>query len=174
MFQEENKKMESLTYQKNLKSSPKKMRMIRDLIVRMNPEDALSFLMYTPTKTGKIYYKVIKSAISNATKSLKIPADMLKFKVLTVEEGRKLKRFKAGSKGMAKPITRKYSHVKVILTQKELKSTGKVIEAEEVNDSVKQTKNDDLATKEKKIEVKSDKKNIVKSLVSKKKVIKNK
>lgn len=107
--------MESRTYIRNLKTTPKKLRMFRDLIVQMSPQDALEHLMYTPTKTSNIYYKAIHSAISNATQALKVSPDMLKFKLLTIEEGRTLKRHHAGSKGMAKPILKNFSHIKIIL-----------------------------------------------------------
>ncbi len=136
MFQEENN-MESLTYQKNLKSSPKKMRMIRDLIVKMKPSEALPYLMFSPSKSAKIYYKVIKSAINNATATLKVTADMLKFRLLIVEEGRKLKRFNAGSKGMAKPIVKSYSHVKVVLVESNEKPVLKTESSEDLKENIK-------------------------------------
>lgn len=117
--------MESLTYQKNLKISPKKMRMIRENVVKLTPHDALDYLYYSPLKSARMYYKVLKSAISNATNTLKVQPDMLQFKLLTIEEGRRLKRYRAGSKGMAKPFVREYCHVKVILVEKETTQTKK-------------------------------------------------
>lgn len=110
--------MESLTYQKNLKVSPKKLRMIRDNIYKMSPKEAIDYLLYAPTKPASVYYKVLNSAIQNAVNSLKVQADVLQFKLLTIEEGRKLSRFKAGSKGMAKPIVHRYSHIKIVLVEK--------------------------------------------------------
>lgn len=134
--------MESLTYQKNLKISPKKMRMIRDDVARMTPHEALDFLYYSPLKSARMYYKVLRSAISNATNTLKVQPDMLQFKLLTIEEGRRLKRFKAGSKGMAKPIVREYCHVKVILVEKEVTQSKKtkVQSTRETKDAVKEEK----------------------------------
>ncbi len=126
--------MESITYQKNLKVSPKKLRMIRDNIFKMSPKEALDYLLYAPTKPAKTYYKVLNSAIQNAVNSLKVQADVLQFKLLTIEEGRKLNRYKAGSKGMAKPIVRRYSHIKVILVEKaQPKKAEKKIEKNETN-----------------------------------------
>ncbi|QQS43960.1 hypothetical protein IPM65_07560 [Candidatus Roizmanbacteria bacterium] len=125
--------MESVTYQKNLKVSPKKLRMIRNNIFKMSPKEALDYLLYAPTKPAKTYYKVLNSAIQNAVNSLKVQADMLQFKLLTIEEGRKLSRFKAGSKGMAKPIVRRYSHIKVVLVEKaQPKKAEKKAEQKEV------------------------------------------
>lgn len=120
--------MESITYQKNLKVSPKKLRMIRDNIFKMSPKEALDYLLYAPTKPAKTYYKVLNSAIQNAVNALKVQSDVLQFKLLTIEEGRKLNRYKAGSKGMAKPIVRRYSHIKIILVEK---AQPKKVEKEE-------------------------------------------
>jgi len=107
--------MESLTYSKNVKITPKKLRMIRDHIVQMTPQDALDHLQYMSLKSAKLLRLSIHSAIANATSTLKVSPDVLKFKLLTIEEGRKLKRFRAGSRGMAKPLTKRYSHIKIIL-----------------------------------------------------------
>lgn len=107
--------MESLTYLRNIKSSPKKLRMLLDDVKKMRPQEALDYLFYAPQKSAKIYHKALKSAISNATSTLKVGADMLQFKLFTIEEGRVIKRYRPGSRGMAKPIKRRYSHIKIIL-----------------------------------------------------------
>lgn len=96
---------------------------MRDLLVRMKPHEAVTYLRYAPQKSAQLYYKAIQSAIANATLALKVTADMLQFKLLIVEEGNTLKRFHAGSKGMAKPIVRRLSHIKIVLTAQEVKPT---------------------------------------------------
>jgi len=155
--------MESLTYFKNLKITPKKLRMIRDNIVKMAPQEALEYLEYTTLKSARVYYKVIHSAIHNATNKLKVSADVLQFKLLTVEEGRKLKRFKAGSKGMAKPLIRKFSHIKVILVEGE----ARVVKAVKKNEQEKEILKEVAPEKaEKKTEVK--KKTVAKKAATKK------
>ena len=97
--------------------SPKKMRFMLDAIKKMKPAEALDYLYYSTNKQSVLYYSAIKSAISNATATLKVDPNMLKFKFLTIEEGRKLKRYRAGSRGGAKPRTRSYSHIKIVLVQ---------------------------------------------------------
>jgi large subunit ribosomal protein L22 len=72
-------------------------------------------LRYTNKAPAKFLYKAIQSALTNAKNTLSTGEDMLQFKVLTVEEGRKLKRFRPGGRGMAKPYVHKYSHIKVVL-----------------------------------------------------------
>lgn len=110
--------MESRTYMKNLPVSPKKLRFFLPAIKKMDPHAALDYLYYLPNKPAKILYQVLKSAISNAKNVLKIPENLLKWKFLAVEEGWKLKRYKAGGRGTAKPYRKRFSHVKIILEAK--------------------------------------------------------
>lgn len=109
--------MESLTYLKNIKLAPKKMRMMLDTVKKLEPAAALDYLMYSPTKEAKIYYKAIHSAIHNAKQTLKVDADVLQFKLFTIEEGRALRRYKSGARGSVRPIKRRYSHIKIILIE---------------------------------------------------------
>lgn len=111
--------MESLTYIKNVDLSAKKMRFMLDAIKKMKPAQALVHLYYTAKKPARIYYSAIKSAISNAKQALKTSEDLLEFKTFLIEEGKKIKRFRAGSKGIAKPIVRRFSHIKIILVAKQ-------------------------------------------------------
>lgn len=107
--------MESKTYSKNLKITPKKLRFILPEIKKLKPVDALDYLMYTRKKSAGIFYKVIKSAVANAKNVLKVEEKALKFKFISVEQGQKLKRFRAGGRGVTKPILRRFAHVKIIL-----------------------------------------------------------
>ncbi len=109
--------MESLTYLKDIKETPKKLRLYLNLIKKMSPAEALDYLMYAPHKQGKIYFKALHSAISNATNTLKVSPDVLKFKLFTIEEGHVIKRYQSGSRGTVKPIKRRFSHIKIILVE---------------------------------------------------------
>ena len=132
--------MESLTYFKNLKSSPKKLRMMLNIIKRMSPREALDYLLYAGNEQAAVYHKVIKSAIANATNTLKLKDDMLKFKLLTIEEGHVLKRYKPGSRGMAKPIKRRLSHIKIILVEDKKSAVVKAKADKEVKTKVESKK----------------------------------
>src|SRR3989344_9704921 len=112
--------MESITYSKNLKISPKKLRFLLPAIKKLKPAEILDYLMYTPKRSAEIFYNVIKSALSNAKNVLKVDEKILRFKHLSVEDGNRLKRFKAGGRGTAKPILRRFSHIKIILEAKDV------------------------------------------------------
>lgn len=139
--------MESQTYIKNAKISPKKLRFLLPAIKKLKPVLALDYLFYTRKKAAKIFYKSIASAISNAKSILKVDPELLEFKLLTIEEGQKLKRFKPGGRGGVKPIKRRFSHIKIILAAKsqpieknKKELTTKVTKSEKRNE-VKQVNN---------------------------------
>jgi large subunit ribosomal protein L22 len=87
-------------------------------VKKLSPMQATQFLYYSPNRGAHIFYKAIKSAIANAKQTLKVDDDLLQFKLFTVEEGNKLKRYTAGSRGSAKPFKKRYSHIKIILISK--------------------------------------------------------
>ncbi len=113
--------MEAKAYIKNIRISPKKLRFLLQEIKKAKPADVLHSLEYSPKKGAKIFYNAIKSALTNAKNNLKVDEESLVFKTLTVEEGRKLKRYRPGARGTAKPYGKRYSHIKVILKVQEPK-----------------------------------------------------
>ena len=113
--------MESITYSKNVKITPKKLRFLLTEIKKLKPVEALNHLMYTPRRSAEILYKVIKSALASGKNVLKVDEKMLIFKYFSVEEGQKLKRFRPGGRGTARPILRRFSHIKIILEAEEVK-----------------------------------------------------
>lgn len=143
--------MESLTYFKNLKNTPRKFRFVAHDVKKLSPVAAVAHLEKTNRKAGRALLKVINSAISNAKNTLKVNEDMLEFKLFTIEEGNRLKRFRPGSRGMAKTFYRRFSHVKIILTAKEPeKKTESKVEASSASES-KTAKKVAVAKKETKV-----------------------
>lgn len=110
--------MQSQTYIKNVKVTPKKLRMLADIVKKNDPQKAIDYLLYTPKKSAQILYKALKSAVANAKHTLKVGDDLLDFQSLIIEEGQKLKRYRAGGRGTASPYIRRYSHIKIILKAK--------------------------------------------------------
>jgi large subunit ribosomal protein L22 len=111
--------MDSTTYIKNVKITPKKLRFLTPAVASMSPHTAMDYLQYTPMKGARVLQKAIKSAVTAAALSLKTEPQTLAFKHLIVEEGSTLKRHRAGSRGAAKPFSKKLAHIKIILTTKQ-------------------------------------------------------
>jgi large subunit ribosomal protein L22 len=138
--------MESTTVIKNVRISPKKLRFILPEIKKLTPKESLSYLLYTPKKGAKILYGAVKSAINNAKNYLKINDEELKFKVIAINEGLKLKRYQPGGRGTVKPYKKRFSHIKITLTGNE----NKLI----IGENKKEPKKDENEDKEKKFEKK--------------------
>lgn len=130
--------METKAYFINLPVSPKKARFYLPAIKKLNPVDSLEYLMYERTDASNILYKAIKSAINSARQILKVEDNLLNFKLLTVEQGQKLKRYRPGSRGNAKPINRRMSHIKIILEAS--KGTVKPVKTVKSLESIKSEK----------------------------------
>ncbi len=126
--------MESKAYFINLPVSPKKVRFYLPAIKKRKPIDSLDYLYYERTDAAGILYKAIKSAINNARELLKVDDNLLNFKLLTVEQGQKLKRFRPGSRGNAKPINRRMSHIKIILEAKQAVKPVVKVEQKKLDD----------------------------------------
>jgi len=124
--------METKAYFVNLPVSPKKARFYLPAIKKLKPIDSLDFLMYERTDASVILYKAIKSAIASARQMLKVEDNLLEFKLLSVEQGQKLKRYRPGSRGNANPINRRMSHIKIILEAKEVKKVAPKVEAKKL------------------------------------------
>jgi large subunit ribosomal protein L22 len=102
---------------KNLRISTRKARLVAETLVGKNASNSLESLKYQPKKAGNLISKVLKSAIANATNNNKLTEKNLVIKDIVVNEGQVFKRFKARSRGMAHPILKKSSHIKVVLEE---------------------------------------------------------
>ena len=94
---------------------PRKLRSYLAAVKKMTPSQALDFLFYGRQKATDVLYQAVKSAVTNAKATLKVESDLLKFKVFTIEEGQKLKRYRPGGRGTPKPVVKRKSHIKIII-----------------------------------------------------------
>lgn len=107
--------MEIYSIQKNIHNSPRKLRLVADLIRGMEIEKALISLNFINKAAAKPLAKAIKTALGNA-RQMNLDIEKLFFKKLEVNEGAKYKRFRAGSKGRAKQYKKRLSHLKIVLS----------------------------------------------------------
>ena len=133
--------METKAYFINLPVSPKKIRFYLPAVKKLKPINSLDYLYYERTDAAGILYKAIKSAISSARQLLKVDDNLLDFKLLTVEQGQKLKRYRPGSRGNANPIKRRMSHIKIILEVGKSEKTEVKIEKNVIKSPEKNIKN---------------------------------
>ena len=98
---------------RHLRISPKKANLVAGLVRNMNAVDALAILKFTPKKAAKILYKVIKSAISNASNNFKQKEEDMIIKEIVVTGASTFKRSVPISRGRMHPILKRNSHITV-------------------------------------------------------------
>ena len=106
---------------KGVRMAPRKVSLVASLVRGRTVADALVILQHTPKRAAQPLTKVISSAKANATNNYSLDAGSLVVSMLSVTAGPRLKRYRAGARGMAKPYQKKTSHVLV-----ELAGTEKV------------------------------------------------
>lgn len=105
--------MEYSHIQKNIGSSPRKLRLVADMVRKMSADKAVELLAFTNKGAALPLAKAIKTAIANAGKK-----EGLAFKKLEINEGMVLKRYHAGTagRGRGRPYKKKTSHIRIVLT----------------------------------------------------------
>jgi large subunit ribosomal protein L22 len=78
--------------------------------------EALKITEFSERKAAIMVGKTLKSAIANAENNRKLSVDQLAVKEAIIDEGPRMKRFWARSRGSASPILKRMSHIKVVLT----------------------------------------------------------
>ena len=102
---------------KDVGVSPRKARLVVDMVRGKKVDEALTILNFLPTPSAKTVAKVIKSAVANAENNLQMaPAD-LRVAAIFVDEARTLKRFRPKSRGRVSPILKRSSHVTVFVEE---------------------------------------------------------
>lgn len=110
--------MESTSYHKYLRISPKKIKVLCRLTVGLSPDIAASRLLFIGGKAPKLLSAVIKSAKSNAVNNLKLNSDNLIIKEVVVGKGPHFKRWQPVSRGSAHSIKKRTTHLRVTVAEK--------------------------------------------------------
>lgn len=104
---------------KNVRTSPRKVRLILNPLKGRTIDEAVAILRNLPMPVARKVEKIVKSAAANAENSYSIPASELRIKSAVADEGVRLERFRAGPRGKVKPWVRRYSHITVVVQDKE-------------------------------------------------------
>lgn len=100
---------------KNHRQSPRKVRLVADFVRGKRIAEAMTTLSFLSKRAASPIMDVIQSAVSNAKHNMKLDPDTLVIKEIRVDEGVVLKRFLPSSRGSAKPIKKRTSHIRVVL-----------------------------------------------------------
>ena len=104
-------------------SSPRKMRLVIDLIRGKSVPEALGILHFTPNHASKVAEKVVRSAVSNIQnkdEAGRVDPETLFVKMVYVDGGPGMKRVLPAPMGRAYRIVKRSHHLTVIIAQREV------------------------------------------------------
>ena len=111
--------MEAIAKTRHLKGSPRKARLVIDLIRGRNVSQALNILKFTDKRAADPIAKTLRSAIANAeNKNNDIDVDRLFVSEAYVNEGPRMKRIRPAPMGRAYRYQRRISHIVVAVSEK--------------------------------------------------------
>lgn len=116
--------MEARAIARHIRMSPRKVRLVVDLIRGRSVNDAITVLSFSPKAAAVPVGKTLRSAVANARDRAdrdgdSVDVDELVVSRVFVDEGPTLKRWRAGAMGRAKPRRRRTSHITVEVKVKE-------------------------------------------------------
>lgn len=103
--------------------SPRKVRLVLDLVRGKYVSDAVAILRATPNRAARVVEKLVLSASANAENNLQIPREALRVKGAFADQGPTLKRIQPRAMGRAYQILKRSSHVTVMLEESELRAS---------------------------------------------------
>jgi len=101
---------------KYIRMSPRKARLVIDVIKGKRVSEALAMLRFIPNQAAEHIMKVVISAAANANDGWGAGTDELKVQNILADGGPSLKRVRARAQGRAYRILKRTSHLTVILT----------------------------------------------------------
>mgnify|MGYP001610791748 CR=1 FL=1 len=107
--------MEVTAIAKNVRISPKKVRLVIDQIKNRRPQDAVKILDFVNKRPAAAIKKVIMSAIANAKNNYALDEGSLVFKQISASKGLTFKRIRPVSRGRAHHILKRASYLTVVL-----------------------------------------------------------
>ena len=113
--------MEAMAKVLNVRISPRKVKIVLDLIRGKNVADAAAILKHTPKAASEVVYKLLRSASANAEHNFSMDAEKLFVSECFVCPGPTLKRMQPRAKGSGDRILKRTSHITLVVKEKEVK-----------------------------------------------------
>ena len=110
--------MEAKAYLRDLRITPRKVKIVLDLIRGKDAATAVAILQNTPNAPAAPVLKLLKSAMANAENNHEMNPDALYVAEISANKGPTMKRFQPGSQGRASIILKRTSHVGVTLKER--------------------------------------------------------
>jgi large subunit ribosomal protein L22 len=153
--------MEAVAKLKNVPSSPRKMRMVADMIRGQKVNKALNILKFQANIGASRLEKLLLSAISNwqnKFEDAKIEDADLFIKAIFVDGGRILKRVKPAPQGRAYRVRKRSNHVTLVIASRMAQAVAEAPAVEVKPEPEKETKKKKVAATAPKKKVSRNKK----------------
>ena len=100
---------------KNVRVTPRKVRLVIDLVRGLDVKEALGILANVNKAAAVPVSKLIKSAAANATNNFGMDEDKLYIATIYANDGLRMKRYLPRAKGSASGLVKRASHITVIV-----------------------------------------------------------
>lgn len=120
--------MEAQAIHRYIDSSPRKMRLVIDLIRGKAVDEALHILHFSPKHASRVAEKVLRSAVSNLQNKEeggRLEPNEILVKTAFVDCGMVMKRISPAPMGRAFRIRKRSNHLTIVVTPKETKKAAK-------------------------------------------------
>jgi len=111
--------MQARAYVRGLSMSPRKMRVVANLVRGKSVEQAVGMLDLIPKKAAQLISKAVKSAAANAEDRENVSVENLRISSITIDGGPVQKRWMPRSMGRANRIIHRSSHLTVVVTDED-------------------------------------------------------
>lgn len=108
--------MKAQAVARHLRVSPQKVRLVADQVRGKSVAEAFDILQYDVQKGAPLVRKVLDSAVANAETKWGADVDELKVDEIYVNEGTRLKRYRARARGRGSRILKRMCHVAVTVS----------------------------------------------------------
>lgn len=104
---------------KNVRMSPRKVRLVGEAIKGKSVDQALGLLRFMPQRAATPMAKAVKAAAANAENNLDLDPRGLYVVHVYADQGGSLRRFRAKARGRAAPLHKRATHITVVVAEKE-------------------------------------------------------
>ena len=111
--------MEVRAQARNIRDSPRKARIVVDLVRGKSVAQAQEILRFTNRGIAETVEKVLNSAVAHAEHNNHLRAESLVVKTAYVDEGPSMKRMRPRAKGSAARIRKRTSHITIVVAPRE-------------------------------------------------------
>ena len=110
--------MEAKAYLRYLRISPRKVKILCDLIRGKDVKTATAILMQTPKAASEPMLKLLKSAVANAENNHSMDVDKLYVSTVVADPGPILKRVMPRAQGRAYRINKRTTHITIAVSER--------------------------------------------------------